>query len=76
MRKVLRALSGIVVAFMVLATQAHAQTARHGLSLHGTPRYPATFKHLDYVNPEAPKGGELHLSGLATFDTLNPFTLK
>jgi microcin C transport system substrate-binding protein len=46
------------------------------LALRSTPKYPAGFSHLDYVNPDAPKGGEVRLAGLGTFDTLNPFTLK
>ena len=29
----------------------------HALAMHGTPKYPADFKHFDYVNPDAPKGG-------------------
>lgn len=40
------------------------------------PKYPADFEHFDYVEPEAEKGGELVLSGLGTFDSLNPFLLK
>ena len=40
------------------------------------PKYPANFKHFDYVNPQAERGGELVLSGLGTFDSLNPFLLK
>ena len=40
------------------------------------PKYPANFKHFDYVNPQAEHGGELVLSGLGTFDSLNPFLLK
>ncbi|MBQ0741824.1 MAG: ABC transporter substrate-binding protein, partial [Pseudomonas sp.] len=40
------------------------------------PRYPADFEHLDYVNPDAPKGGTLRVMGTGTFDTLNPYTLK
>jgi microcin C transport system substrate-binding protein len=40
------------------------------------PKYPADFAHFDYVNPKASKGGELVLSGLGTFDSLNPFLLK
>jgi len=40
------------------------------------PKYPSGFSHFDYVNPEAPKGGELTLSGFGTFDSLNPFLLK
>src|SRR6266511_1655442 len=33
---------------------------RHGLSLFGELKYPAGFKHFDYVNPNAPKGGRRH----------------
>ncbi len=40
------------------------------------PKYPADFKHFDYVNPDAPRGGDLVLSGLGSFDSLNPFLLK
>ena len=40
------------------------------------PKYQAGFKHFDYVNPQAERGGELVLSGLGTFDSLNPFLLK
>src|SRR5215218_1241032 len=44
---------------------------RHGLSLFGELKYPAGFKHFDYVNPNAPKGGSVRLTGLRTFDNLN-----
>lgn len=49
---------------------------QHGYALYGQPRYPADFEHLDYVNPDAPKGGTLRVMGSGTFDTLNPYTLK
>jgi len=48
----------------------------HGFALYGDLKYPPTFTHLDYVNPEAPKGGQIKLMGFGTFDTLNPYTLK
>jgi microcin C transport system substrate-binding protein len=48
----------------------------HALSLHGDIKYDANFKHFDYVNPNAPKGGEAKMAGLGTFDNLNPFILK
>jgi len=42
-----------------------------------TPKYPENFKHFDYVNPNAPRGGTLTLASLAqTFDSFNPFVLK
>lgn len=47
-----------------------------GLAMTGTPKYNATSPYLDYVNPGAPKGGQLTQSGLGTFDSLNPFNIK
>ncbi len=41
-----------------------------------TPKYADNFKHFDYVNPDAKKGGALTLSAFGTFDSLNPFLLK
>jgi len=48
----------------------------HALAMHGTPKYPADFKHFDYVNPEAPKGGTIKLAAQGTFDSFNPFIIK
>ena len=61
---------------LLLATPVQAQDAMQGIALHGTPKYAPGFTHLDYVNPDAPKGGELRLASLGTFDTLNPYTVK
>lgn len=54
-------------------------TKSHGISTFGELKYPADFKHWDYVNPDAPKGGTISLRGTGasgTFDSLNPFILK
>lgn len=48
----------------------------HGMALGDTPRYGPDFTHFRYVRPDAPRGGELRLSAMGTFDKLNPFTLK
>ena len=66
----------VLLCFFMSLSSSWAQGAQHGLALHGAPRYAADFTHFDYVNPDAPKGGVLHLSALGTFDTLNPYTLK
>jgi microcin C transport system substrate-binding protein len=53
--------------------------AGHGYALWGDLKYPAGFTHFDYVNPAAPKGGELRLVSnlrVSTFDKFNPFTIK
>jgi len=56
--------------------QPSASAGTHAVSLHGTPKYAADFKHVDYVNPDAPKGGTLRLHSIGTFDSLNPFIVK
>lgn len=44
---------------------------RHAVSLMGTPKYPAGFAHFGYVNPKAPKGGQVRLAEDGTFDSFN-----
>lgn len=48
----------------------------HGFAMHGEPKYPTAPQQLDYVNPAAPKGGNVKFATLGTFDSLHPFTLK
>ncbi|MBT4940240.1 MAG: ABC transporter substrate-binding protein [Rhodospirillaceae bacterium] len=48
----------------------------HGIAMHGSPKYGPDFKHFDYVNPTAAKGGAVRLSAIGTFDTFNPYTIK
>jgi len=48
----------------------------HGISTFGELKYGPDFAHLDYVNPEAPKGGELSLWAFGSFDSMNPYTTK
>ncbi|WP_407925937.1 extracellular solute-binding protein [Halopseudomonas xiamenensis] len=63
--------------FLSLCSAADAAIYRqHGYAVFGQPKYPQSFSHLDYVNPDAPKGGTLRVMGSGTFDTLNPYTLK
>lgn len=51
-------------------------TSSHGIAMHGDLKYPANFKHFDYVNPDAPKGGKAIQSALGTFDSFNNFIVK
>jgi microcin C transport system substrate-binding protein len=72
-------LASLVAALLLLApiaAGAEPGKVSHGLSLFGDVKYPPDFKHFEYVNPDAPKGGEVRLGALGTFDTLNPFTLR
>ncbi len=62
-----------------LGGTAEAAERRHGLSAFGELKYPADFKHFDYVNPDAPKGGKLStigVSAILTFNSFNAFILK
>ena len=48
----------------------------HGISTFGELKYGADFEHLDYVNPDAPKGGEISLWGFGSFDSMHPYSTK
>lgn len=49
---------------------------RSSTSLIGKPKYEDGFKHYDYVNPDAPKGGTLNQAAVGTFDSLNPYIVQ
>jgi microcin C transport system substrate-binding protein len=56
---------------------AHAEGEwKHATALMGEPKYAEGFERFDYVNPEAPKGGDLRMSEEGTFDTFNPVLAK
>ena len=65
-----------MASFSPMIGPAAAQETAHGLSLFGDLKYGPDFAHFDYVEPNSPKGGTLHLATVGTFSTLNPFTLK
>lgn len=67
------------VAFVFPFSASQAAERRHGLSAFGDLKYPADFKHFDYVNPDAPKGGRLATmptSSINTFNEFNGFILR
>jgi microcin C transport system substrate-binding protein len=56
----------------------------HGISVFGDLKYPEDFRHFDYVNPAAPKGGMFSLipsmraynQSYQTFNSFNAYILK
>lgn len=82
----LRAVRAVQAAGRVAATialyavlAAPAAHAAYAIAQYGEPKYPPGFKHFDYVNPDAPKGGTLVLANpnrLTSFDKFNPFTMR
>ena len=68
---------GLAAAMLLMASAPKDEGAvRHGLSAFGDLKYGADFAHFEYVDPTAPKGGELRLWALESYDSLNPFVLK
>lgn len=67
---------GFVLALMLaLPLRAEGSLIKsHGFAEFGALKYPAGFTHFDYVNPDAPKGGELAISAVGTFDSMNPYS--
>ncbi|MDA0261204.1 MAG: ABC transporter substrate-binding protein, partial [Proteobacteria bacterium] len=65
-----------LVCAMLANTALTAGERLHGYALLGELKYPADFKHFDYVNPLAPKGGDVRQSATGGYDSLNPFILK
>jgi microcin C transport system substrate-binding protein len=64
---------------MVMAGLPVAAHAAHAYAQFGDIKYPPGFAHFEWVNPKAPKGGEISLvppTRLTNFDKFNPFTLK
>jgi microcin C transport system substrate-binding protein len=70
-------LAVLLAAFAVLPAEAQEEgTKVHALTLGDAPKYGPDFKHLDYVNPDAPKGGILSTGATGTFDSLHPFIIR
>lgn len=65
-----------MAALLISAGLPAVAAPRHAIAMHGEPALPATFGHMAYANPDAPKGGRLRLGLLGTFDSLNPFIVR
>ncbi len=70
--------TGALICGLALATAARGQEKviiSHGISTFGDLALPADFTHLAYVNPDAPKGGEMSQWSPGSFDSFNPYAL-
>ena len=83
-RETLVIAAGALASAVVRPALAQESPARHGMSAFGDLKYPADFKHFEYVDPNAPKGGAFSHIGptrafnqnFLTFNSLNSFILK
>jgi microcin C transport system substrate-binding protein len=66
----------LLAALFGVAVNLPAVLAAPLVALGYTPKYPPGFHHFDYVNPNAPRGGDLILSAFGNFDSFNPYQLK
>lgn len=69
---------GLVFALVAQGAAAQEETVitAHGISTFGELNLPADFTHLPYVNPDAPKGGEISQWAFGGFDSMNPYSVK
>jgi microcin C transport system substrate-binding protein len=73
LKRMSAAICGTVAVLTLLSSPTFAEEPfRHGLAIVGGVKYPPGFARFDYVNPEAPKGGNINLSATGTFDSFNP----
>ncbi|MSP48236.1 MAG: ABC transporter substrate-binding protein [Alphaproteobacteria bacterium] len=74
----MRKIAALAMALGTMAMPAFADDPKpvHGLAMHGEPKYKPDFTQLDYVERSAPKGGQITLAAIGTYDNLNSFVLK
>ncbi|HPF78158.1 MAG TPA: extracellular solute-binding protein, partial [Alphaproteobacteria bacterium] len=66
----------LTIALILLFSSQALAEEKFGMAMVGKPKYTAQDDHLDYANPNAPKGGVLKQAAIGSFDTLNPYTIK
>lgn len=67
----------LALAGFAVAARAETVITSHAITTFGDPsKYAADFQHLDYVNPDAPKGGEISIWTSGGFDSMNPYSVK
>ncbi len=67
----------LALAGFAVAARAETVITSHAITTFGDPpKYAADFTHLDYVNPDAPKGGEISIWTSGGFDSMNPYSVK
>ncbi len=75
-RPVLAALAAALLGAGAVPGMAAETIRAHGIATFGDLKYGPDFAHLDYVNPDAPKGGEMSIWAFGSFDSMNPYTVK
>lgn len=66
----------LLLAFVSFSGQSQTIKESYAFAVLGEPKYAINFNHFDYVNPAAPKGGNITLSAIGTFDNFNRYALR
>ncbi|XTZ39708.1 extracellular solute-binding protein [Salmonella enterica] len=69
-------ISALVLTVVTLACQAETIKESDSFAVIDEPKYATNFTHFDYTNPAAPKGGNVTLAVIGTFDNFNRFASR
>lgn len=72
----MRVVTALLFAALSFGLKAETINEGYAFSILGEPKYSDDFTHFDYVNPAAPKGGNITLSAIGTFDNFNRFASR
>ncbi|PBC20840.1 MULTISPECIES: extracellular solute-binding protein [unclassified Mesorhizobium] len=64
------------ISLFTLSLRPAMSEPKHAIAMQGEPALPPDYTHFDYVDPDAPKGGNITYCVVGSFDNLNPFILK
>ncbi|SQC91192.1 ABC-type oligopeptide transport system, periplasmic component [Cedecea neteri] len=76
MTKAVRALMLLCLSTLSLTLRAAEINESYSFAVLGDPKYAVNFTQFDYVNPAAPKGGNITLSAIGTFDNFNRYAMR
>ncbi|TDS95999.1 microcin C transport system substrate-binding protein [Rahnella sp. BIGb0236] len=66
----------VVLCLLSFSTQAEVIQDSYAFAILGEPKYVSNFTSFDYVNPAAPKGGQITLAAIGTYDNFNRFATR
>ncbi|MFI8415907.1 extracellular solute-binding protein [Serratia sp. NPDC078593] len=72
----IRVFAVLVLSALSFGVQSETLNESYAFALLGEPKYSANFNHYDYVNPAAPKGGNVRLAAIGTYDNFNRYASR
>ena len=71
-----RVFAALVLSALSFGLQAETLNESYAFAQLGEPKYATDFSHYDYVNPAAPKGGDVRLAAIGTYDNFNRYAQR